>query len=102
MNEKTTTKSIYPHMPRSAARIFLKVTDVRVEKLGDITETGALAEGIDKQGVYDSFRNLKGYVYGKHCKDTAKEAFKRLWADIYKEWRNDLWIWVIEFERIKP
>lgn len=88
------------HMPRSAARLFLKVTDVRVEQLRDITEDGAKAEGIRKFSIVDAFSRPTGmYVYGDTFEDTAKEAFKRLWAGIYGKWINELWVWVIEFER---
>jgi hypothetical protein len=88
------------HMPRSAARLFLKVTDVRVEQLHDITEDGAKAEGIKQFPIVDAFSRPTGmYVYGDTGEYTAKEAFKRLWADIYKKWDNGLWVWAIEFER---
>jgi hypothetical protein len=74
------------HMPRDAARIFLKVTDVRVERLQDITE-----EQIKKEGIREEFPPL------------AQDAFQELWDSTTKEykWRLNPWVWVIEFERIE-
>lgn len=93
------------HMPKEAARIFLLVTDVRVERLQDITEAGARAEGCcaykDKIG--------DGKFDDVICFDlTAKDAFTELWnstikpADLPKySWDANPWVWVIEFERIE-
>ena len=86
------------HMPREAARIFLRVTDVRVERLRDITEEQAQAEGVkgwmvatdrdwDKNPNYlIAFRNL--------WDSTIKKADRALYG-----WEANPWVWVIEFER---
>ncbi|AIY78894.1 hypothetical protein U728_762 [Clostridium botulinum 202F] len=72
------------HMPKDAARIFLKVTDVRVERLQDITEDGIRAEGITEE-----------------FPPIAKDNFKELWDSTTKEyrWRLNPYVWVISFER---
>jgi hypothetical protein len=79
------------HMPKEAARIFLRVTDVRVERLQDITEEEAEKEGAKAYG-------------SNNCSGTsARIAFAEIWDNTAKpeyEWRNDPWVWVIEFERI--
>lgn len=84
----------YPsiHMPKEAARIWLKVTDVRVERLQQITEVQAQAEG------YNS-----GLLTGA-C--TARGQFEDLWNSTIKKsdldrygWNASPWVWVIEFER---
>lgn len=89
------------HMPKEAARIWLKVTDVRVERLQDITEDGAEAEGaIDNRGLIHSPENEYDRIY------TAREHFIEIWdrtikksdLDIYG-WDANPWVWVIEFER---
>lgn len=89
------------HMPKEAARIWLKVTNVRVERLQDITEDGAEAEGaIDNRGFIHSPENEYDRIY------TAREYFIKIWdrtikksdLDIYG-WDVNPWIWVIEFER---
>lgn len=86
------------HMPKEAARIWLKVTDVRVERLHEITEVGIQKEGVE--------------VDPKECAgkfDFISELFllfQRLWNSTIKKsdldrygWDASPWVWVIEFER---
>ena len=77
------------HMPRKAARIFLKVTDVRVERLQEITEIEAQQEW--KTAYYEDV--IKYEL-------TAKQQFSELWDSIYKNWGENPWVWVIQFERV--
>lgn len=89
------------HMPKEAARIWLKVTDVRVERLQDITEDGAEAEGaIDNRGFIHSPENEYDRIY------TAREHFIGIWDRTIKKsdldrygWDANPYVWVIEFER---
>lgn len=89
------------HMPKEAARIFLHVTNVRVERLQDITEDGAKAEGaIDNRGFIHSYDNEYDRIH------TAKENFIEIWNSTIKKSDLDLYgrdanpyVWVIEFER---
>lgn len=89
------------HMPKEAARIWLKVTDVRVERLQDITEEGAKKEGaIDNRGFIHSPNNEYDNVH------TAREHFVKIWNNTIKKsnldrygWDASPWVWVIEFER---
>lgn len=92
------------HMPKEAARIWPKVTNVRLERLQDITEDGAEAEGaIDNRGFIHSPENEYDRIY------TAREHFIEIWdrtikksdLDIYG-WDANPWVWVIEFERCEP
>lgn len=92
------------HMPRTASRILLEITDVRVERLNAISEEDAEAEGIDMEALYDSQdcydcianHNMTG-------RPTVTGAFKYLWESIYGEegWKSNPWVWVIEFKRIE-
>lgn len=90
------------HMPKEAARLFLVVKDVRVERLQDISEEDALAEGCDQP---DWPRFVK--IHGER-KDlfNAKEAFEYLWDSINGKkylWASNPWVWVVSFERtMKP
>ncbi|MGQ5810450.1 hypothetical protein ACUNIU_21440 [Serratia sp. IR-2025] len=88
------------HMPRWASRITLEITAVRVERLNDISEEDAKAEGVKPAGDMlpdypDTFLTPKGDFA------TAKVAFQRLWQSIYGEesWAVNPWVWVIEFKR---
>lgn len=90
------------HMPKSACRIFLKVISVQVERLQDISEQDAIAEGI-QQFTKDG----KIYKYGIDGWDwslmprKAKDAVSMLWAIIngQESWDYNPWVWVVEFER---
>ena len=80
------------HMSKEAARIWLKVTDVRVERLQEITEEQAKLEGCNS-----------GMLTGP-C--TARGQFENLWNSTIKKnrpdsygWDANPWVWVIEFER---
>lgn len=90
------------HMPKEAARIWLKVTDVRVERLQDIDEEQAEKEGgINNIGFIHSSENEYENLH------TAREDFKEnIWnstikkSDLYRYgWDAHPWVWVIEFER---
>ena len=89
------------HMPREAARIFLRVTDVRVERLQDITEEQAQAEGaIDNRYLIHSPDNEYGTLH------SAREHFAGIWDSTIKPadralygWEANPWVWIIEFER---
>ena len=79
------------HMPRFASRITLRITSVTVERLQDINEEDAQAEGL-----------LLSYA-GKG-QNSYRDGFQRLWKSINgaDSWYQNPWVWVIEFERVKP
>lgn len=80
-------------MPRAASRILLEVTDVRVERLQDITEEDARAEGVepDVDAGY-----WKGYIF-PGVYDSAKKSFASLWQSIngLGSWDQNPWVWVV-------
>lgn len=88
------------HMPKEAARIWLKVTDVRVKRLQNITEEQSVAEGaIDNRGFIHSPNNEYSNIH------TAKDHFCKIWDSTIKKtdidrygWAANPWVWVIEFE----
>lgn len=95
------------HMPKEAARIWLKVTDVRVERLREITPKDSENEGVGNLFYEDIGYSEKNYgtevdpEYG-----IAKEHFAWLWESTIKKsdidrygWGANPWVWVIEFER---
>lgn len=82
------------HMPREAARIFLKVTNVRVERLQEITEEDARAEGVNGIPRSTVLYPNDDYIY----------PFKQLWNSLNQKrgygWDTNPWVWVYEFEKI--
>lgn len=104
------------HMPKEAARIWLKVTDVRVERLQEITEDGVWDEGFKFKPPCLTRVSADGHTCEldgpctssiKYCDMTIGELFGReLWNSTIKKtdlehygWDASPWVWVIEFER---
>ena len=77
------------HMPKAAARIFLKVTDVRIERLQDITE-----EEARKEGCF-----LPSYKDGELIGDSVT-LFEIVWNNLYKNWNENPWVWIVEFKKV--
>lgn len=75
------------HMPRLASRILLEITNIRVERLNDISESDCLKEGV-------------GSAFLRDCK---KPKFMQLWEEIYgaDSWTVNPWVWVVEFKVIQ-
>lgn len=93
-------------MPFDACRIFLEVTDVRAEKLGEISSADAIAEGIESfrpvPGDGPSVTLYRDYTGGQWTADPI-ESFKSLWRSINGDWNPDQWVWVYSFKQIvKP
>ena len=82
------------HMPKEAARVWLKVTDVRVERLQDIDGKGCVKEGIEEEPLkYVGEEFVKGMYH-----DLWDSTIKKSDLDRYS-WQANPWVWVIEFER---
>jgi hypothetical protein len=118
------------HMPRWASRITLEITDVRVERLQEISEADARAEGIrfadhgklcwhkggppgdvgDCPAPDHTHQQRPGYYWkdggatnSGECLHTARSAFGNLWDSINAKkhpWESNPWVWVIEFRRV--
>lgn len=110
------------HMPKEAARLFLHVTDVRVERLGAITRNQVRAEGVPDfwpmpevycpqckgsglVGTYDPYTLGHKDIDCPYC-SRATKRFANLWNSTIKKsdlpiygWDANPWVWVIEFER---
>lgn len=81
------------HMPRWACRLMLEITAVRVERLQDISEADAIAEGAPAK-VDPS--ELRWQHYVPHAL-----GFIDLWNSTGGDWDSNPWVWVIEFKRVK-
>lgn len=86
------------HMPKEAARIWLRVTDVRVERLQKISGKDILMEGVDN--------GVSNPAMGKRWENMQRMKFEALWNSTIKPadlplygWTANPWVWVIEFER---
>lgn len=84
------------HMPKEVARIWLKVTDVRVERLQDITHIDIIMEGF-----------VPEYL-DAHSGEKTRDDFVKLWDSTVPKkklsicgWKANPWVWVIEFKRIE-
>ena len=89
------------HMPRWASRILLEITDVRVERLQDISEAQALAEGIYSDPAVNGMYTADGDNYTSK-QDGPGRAFADLWKSTGGDWVANPWVWVVEFKRVTP
>jgi hypothetical protein len=97
-------------MPRWACRIVLEVTDVRVQRLLDISEEDALAEGFQKLPASGRVVLEKGAQYFGNAWPSARAGFQELWKTINgmppedgkvdRRWDDNPWVWCISFNRI--
>ena len=86
------------HMPKHAARIWLEVTGVRVERLQSISDAGCIAEGV----AHDPGEGGVFHVPGQAgcSSDSAADSFRKLWESTGGDWASNPWVWVIDFKTI--
>ena len=89
------------HMPRFASRITLGITSVRVERLQDISEADAAAEGVTPKWEPGCSGRLMEALGGFSFRPAAS-AYADLWESLHGpgSWDANPWVWVIEFRRI--
>lgn len=86
------------HMPKWAARLWLRVLEVRAERLHEITEEGAIAEGAPLAGWQHPMKPLGVSMFEDH-----RAGFACLWDQINGKrspWARNDWVWVVRFERV--
>ena len=86
------------HMPKEAARIFLRVMDVRPERLQDITDVGAEKEGAQPNNPCDY--DVQQWPNKEHFKKIWNSTIKKSDLDFYG-WDANPWVWAIEFEKLE-
>jgi hypothetical protein len=97
------------HMPRSVARIFLEVTNVRVERVQDITEEDAITEGTSPERALEiggeQFTPTFYDPDGQNVRPNYKDAFSELWDSINERrgfsFQSNPWVFVVSFEVAK-
>ncbi len=89
------------HMPRWASRILLEITDVRVERVQDISEADAQAEGIEYSERFEGY--CIGMAEHYHSHD-PRLSYASLWESINgpDSWAANPWVWVVTFRRVEP
>ena len=87
------------HMPRWASRILLEIVSVRIERLQEISDSDAFAEGVEKTS-YGCHKHTPG---GHGCM-TGRDGYRELWESINGpgSWSANPWVWVVEFKRVTP
>lgn len=91
------------HMPRWASRITLEITDVRVERLNNISPRDVVAEGLIKLPATGRYVRFQGAQHFGLAYDNHKDAFADLWDEVSKpdcNYESNPWVWVIEFKRV--
>lgn len=108
------------HMPKRACRFFLKIKSIRAERLNEISNEDAIAEGINSEPwaldnevtLFENYTNYGKPFYsfsqyqwnfGKEEHSAAVASFCTLWEDINgkESWNNNPFVWVYEFEKIE-
>lgn len=93
------------HLYKEFASIFLKITDISVERLQNITEDDAIAEGVQLVSELNDNKKYLDYTGNWDYLSDAKDSFISLWQSINgpDSWEANPWVWVIQFEQIaKP
>jgi len=91
------------HMPRVACRLLLEITDVRIERLQNISRVDAIAEGVffsDSKAGYVTDDNGSNFNFSH-----PEDSFRDLWCSInggygHESWDANPWVWVISFEKL--
>ena len=96
------------HMPRWASRITLEITGVRVERVQDISESDAVAEGVFKleyrgQSSYADYSLTDEEAETSPMLDSPISSYRTLWESINgpKSWDANPWVWVLAFRRVE-
>ena len=86
------------HMPKAACRIFLEITNIRIERLNNISEDDAIAEGVNRTDAMNEWY----YMENVYNTDSPLIAFESLWESINgrESWDSNPYVWVIEFKQI--
>ncbi|MGE1089832.1 hypothetical protein [Pseudomonas zeae] len=85
------------HMPRHLSRVLLEITNVRVERLQEISGDQAEAEGVDAAMCQEYLDTSPSRF---ECKEAVIHGFAGLWQSTGGNWDANPWVWVVEFKRV--
>lgn len=91
------------HMPRWASRLLLEVTEIRVQRLQEISEEDCWAEGIEEtDGLFTNSQHIEMARRIGCCIDDAKPSYALLWEQINGagSWALNPWVWAVSFRRV--
>lgn len=95
------------HMPRSVSRIDLEISAIRVERLQNISEADAAAEGVRFDQGWDEEPGYGFLDYSKTDDENysftdPRDSFRTLWQSINGKdsWNENPWVWVVEFKKV--
>lgn len=94
-------------MPRALSRITLEINDIDVERVWDITDYDAIAEGAREINRVGDAPSHPTWTMGNGMEryNSPREAFAAAWDEIYSKrslgWGANPWVWVVEFERVE-
>lgn len=99
-------------MPRWASRILLEITDIRVERLNDISEADAVKEGIkefrincSRDGIKTAYRDYSDVHNDVVTLNNPTASFRTLWDTLNEKkgypWASNPWVWVVEFKVVE-
>jgi hypothetical protein len=101
------------HLPKAAARLWLEITKVRVERLQEITEADAIAEGVEPINCFNIDTHQNEIRYRDYSRPTidhprarlfhsAIASYRTLWEKIngVASWHDNPWVWVIAYKKI--
>lgn len=90
------------HMPKYAARIWLEITGVRVERLQDMSKADAVRDGgLHQLPATGRYVVNQGDQYFGMASHDPRELFQEIWESTGGDWAVNPWVWVIDFKRIK-
>lgn len=90
------------HMPRELSRLSLRITEVRVQRLQEISEADAIAEGVERRGEFFGHETWRDYGDSAIAAMSPQESYRSLWESINGpgSWEANPWVWAITFETI--
>lgn len=90
------------HMPRWASRLTLEVTEIRAQRIQEISEGDSIAEGVREGWNFEPGTFYNNFDKGEIVSFSAASAFRNLWKSLYPgSWERNEYVWVLDFKLIE-